>query len=564
MRYSFVTLAVVLGASAVMAADLPYGHPDFLPTPERPIGWRGDYTGVYPGATPPLSWDIKTGRNVRWKLRMPGSSNAEPIIIGDPSAPSTNSAQAGSGHGLVITTAEPHYLIAVELKTGKIRWQTVVNPMEYIADTTPEQQAKYLQALPIFARMEEIRQKHKVAAGRRPPDRDLELVKQGWRLMRDEFAKLDAVGLDGMPSGVPIPSVEEIEALTLDTAHENQPISRTYFQRVQWFPKKYGFNLVDVWPAWGGWALPTPASDGKNVYIQFGQGQLAAYDVATGKKVWGRYTGPLRSINTSNMRFAAPMLVRDRLICHFADQIHAVSTADGHSVWQTPYLVKDNCMGGPHLLKPDGKTEVLVTAKGTVLRFSDGKPLGELGVGNRTAEHGGLYCLGDRKDRVFMMPGGNDPASMHAFRITLTGDAIQKEELWQGKQDCSAGTPVFLDGLIYENLHDKKLQIRDAETGTPITSWPAWPGPPSPAIAGTHLFSTSIRGDVHISTIGRDAKPVGTMKMEDDCEHEDCPKAPDGSKRICTFTQCEAGPTFSGDSIVLRTHNNLWCFSTTK
>ena len=131
--------------------------------------------------------------------------------------------------------------------------------------------------------------------------------------LRTENDDVGSIALAGMPSGVPIPTLAEIDALTLDTAHESQPISRTYFQRTQWFSKKYGFNLIDVWPAWGGWTLPTPASDGKNVYVQFGQGQLGAYDVATGKKVWGRSTGPLRSINISNLRFTAPMLVRDRL-----------------------------------------------------------------------------------------------------------------------------------------------------------------------------------------------------------------------------------------------------------
>ena len=32
------------------------GSPDFRASPERPIGWRGDGTGRYPGATPPLHW----------------------------------------------------------------------------------------------------------------------------------------------------------------------------------------------------------------------------------------------------------------------------------------------------------------------------------------------------------------------------------------------------------------------------------------------------------------------------------------------------------------------------
>jgi outer membrane protein assembly factor BamB len=34
----------------------PLGAPEFKPTPERPVGWRGDWSGRFPGATPPIAW----------------------------------------------------------------------------------------------------------------------------------------------------------------------------------------------------------------------------------------------------------------------------------------------------------------------------------------------------------------------------------------------------------------------------------------------------------------------------------------------------------------------------
>ena len=34
----------------------PLGSLGFSPTPDRPIGWRGDWTGRFPGATPPTQW----------------------------------------------------------------------------------------------------------------------------------------------------------------------------------------------------------------------------------------------------------------------------------------------------------------------------------------------------------------------------------------------------------------------------------------------------------------------------------------------------------------------------
>ena len=55
------------------------GAPDFSPSPQRPIGWRGDGTGRYPGATPPLEW----GRwakglthEIRYQNTRPENANA--------------------------------------------------------------------------------------------------------------------------------------------------------------------------------------------------------------------------------------------------------------------------------------------------------------------------------------------------------------------------------------------------------------------------------------------------------------------------------------------------------
>lgn len=39
----------------------PLGSPRFYPTTERPLGWRGDWTGRFPGATPPTRWSRRSG-----------------------------------------------------------------------------------------------------------------------------------------------------------------------------------------------------------------------------------------------------------------------------------------------------------------------------------------------------------------------------------------------------------------------------------------------------------------------------------------------------------------------
>jgi len=63
MYRTLLMLMAIWGPCLVAAAATgePLGSPGFKPTPERPVGWRGDWTGRFPGATPPSEW----GRRVK-------------------------------------------------------------------------------------------------------------------------------------------------------------------------------------------------------------------------------------------------------------------------------------------------------------------------------------------------------------------------------------------------------------------------------------------------------------------------------------------------------------------
>src|SRR5262245_21421283 len=55
--FALAPSAVAAPAAAAPAASAPkMGSPQFAPSPERPVGWRGDWTGRFPGATPPVTW----------------------------------------------------------------------------------------------------------------------------------------------------------------------------------------------------------------------------------------------------------------------------------------------------------------------------------------------------------------------------------------------------------------------------------------------------------------------------------------------------------------------------
>ena len=82
--------------------------------------WRGPLrTGESPTANPPLEW--AEGKNVRWKVDIPGLGLGSPIV---------------SGEVVLVTTAVPgekdpavreFVVMAYERKDGKLRWRSVVH-----------------------------------------------------------------------------------------------------------------------------------------------------------------------------------------------------------------------------------------------------------------------------------------------------------------------------------------------------------------------------------------------------------------------------------------------------
>ena len=94
--------------TAVAAGGIPYGHADFAPTPQRPVGWLGDGSGLFLGATPPLNVnEYESDKGILWKVPMPFFSQSQPIVVGD----------------RVFTISEPDTMICLEADTGRILWQ---------------------------------------------------------------------------------------------------------------------------------------------------------------------------------------------------------------------------------------------------------------------------------------------------------------------------------------------------------------------------------------------------------------------------------------------------------
>jgi outer membrane protein assembly factor BamB len=107
--------------------------------------FRGNECGVSSATGLPVTWDVKTGKGVSWKLELPGKGISSPVVMGD----------------RVYLTAAVGYLekrlmvLAVDAKTGRQLWKrqfaatgpTACHPTTSMAGPTPVADANGVYAL---------------------------------------------------------------------------------------------------------------------------------------------------------------------------------------------------------------------------------------------------------------------------------------------------------------------------------------------------------------------------------------------------------------------------------
>ncbi|MEI7834554.1 MAG: PQQ-binding-like beta-propeller repeat protein, partial [bacterium] len=506
-----------------------FGGRDFYPSPEHPVGFRGDGNGYFPGATPVTEWqegtlavqkapagsrakdvtyvaDEKGGKNIVWKTEMPAWVNSEPIVVGD----------------RIFTCGEPNLLICADANTGKVLWShrmSVFQAMGLNAETTERCQtladiyqvtfdaAKYhmlelskskdwktggetatAMAEKVIPRISEELKKIDPTFSY---DAAIKTVIDGYT----EFAKLLATNT------IPLKNTGiEDKALGVKLSALNGLLKN----RIATFAKIKADELAMESP-WGniiGWQMSVPVSDGQYVYASFGQGATACYDL-TGNLIWARYMplfknkgGTATAMNTVQ----SPVLADGVLVdMHGGTRdLVGLDAKTGKELWRAPTkgdfafgIDRGGYFVGSHkviaLPDPDGKpVNILVTSLCNIIRIKDGKVLGVIPYDAGPAS-GGPSMINSGDIVVKGMVGDAQNKPFVAYKIAFDGpDKVVGKEVWRLPK-TSEGYNGLVATPSYFILLSKET-IVDPQDGKVITAMDRNLGGHSNLLIGKHYF----------------------------------------------------------------------------
>lgn len=276
------------------------------------VGWRGDGSGVYPDADPPVHWSTET--NVVWSTKLSGRSNALPVVVGD----------------RVFVCSEPFDLLCLNAADGKVVWRRTNTYRDISSDQQWLAVEKELKlAAPLQKRLDGIRER--VEALRKQAG---DAANAATRTAESEQLESEATIVEKQLAALPL------------AARYTVPKTEEQFN---------------------GYTTATPTSDGKRVWAVFGNRAVVCYDME-GKLVWS----DVLADNPQSMwgHSSSPLLVDDKLIVNIERTV-ALDALTGRPLWQT----RHGQSWGSAIRTDIGGQPLILLANGRILRAADGKVL---------------------------------------------------------------------------------------------------------------------------------------------------------------------------------------------
>ncbi|MFB3890743.1 MAG: PQQ-binding-like beta-propeller repeat protein [Phycisphaerae bacterium] len=256
----------------------------------------------------------------------------------------------------------------------------------------------------------------------------------------------------------------------------------------------------------------TPASDGKCVYMTFGNSIVTCFDLDGNRKWIGYVEDPCP---TEHGRSTSPVICGDKLVATM-NCLRAFDAKTGKEVWKNEKI--GECYGTPATAKVDGQ-DVIVAASGQVVRASDGtllaKGLGSLTYASPFVVNGVIY--------------GTDVTAYAGKLPDKIAEPLKIKKLWE--QDLEGeffSSGAAYDGLFYAVSNQGRLFVLDASDGKivyqkalEIPNASGAPGMPpgnvypSISVAGKLLFVSNDQGDTLVIQPGKEYKELAHNHLND-------------------------------------------------
>jgi hypothetical protein len=260
-----------------------------------------------------------------------------------------------------------------------------------------------------------------------------------------------------------------------------------------------------------GYAGPTPATDGKHLYVFFGKSgvfkfdldgnQLWHADVGKNTHGWGCGTSP---VLYGNLVIVNASVESGSLVAIDKESGQEVWRAKGMSAsWNTPHLVE---LGG-------GKQELVVSVRGKILAFDPdtGEPLWNCdGIQDYVcpsivSDEGTLYVIGGRSSRAI------------AIRAGGRGDVTESHRVWKAKAGANVTSPTIHDGHLYW-VSDRNgvaycLRLEDGE----VVYSKRFPSQPyaSALVGDGKLYIVTRHGGTYVLAAGPEYEELAHNRLDD-------------------------------------------------
>ncbi len=448
--------------------------------------WRGPLAnGVATGATPPTEWSET--KNVKWKVKIPGSGTSTPIILGDK---------------VYLTTA---------VATGKKSAPPVLDPSLKQADAPP---APPPPGGPGGERRERRREGGPGGPPGGPPG-----------------------GGGGRGRGAAPDETYQFQLLCLDRA-----TGKTLWQQTAIEQLPHEGHHQDH-----GYASHSPVTDGSHVYAYFGSRGLHCYTL-DGKLVWSKSLGRMQTRNGFG-EGSSPLLTGDAIVINWdhegADFIVCLDKKTGAERWRKE-RDEPTSWATPLAVEHDGKTQIVVSATNRIRSYdlATGDQIWECGgmttnaIPTPLTGHGMLYAVSGFRGNAVL-----------AIRLGRTGDLTDTDAIaWKYETKAPYVPSALLEGdrLWFFSQNTGIISCLDAKTGKVLVDAARVEGLggvyASPVTADGKIYLTGRNGEGIVLRAGPKLEILASNKLDEKFEASPALSGKDMLLRGHEFLYCLAVP----------------------